>query len=215
MRGKNNMVNQLKRVFKSIFICFVLGMVSSNFQAIFKKDWYGKSVYISPATCKFLKITVPEFEKWFYRLKCGRDSQVGSLRYCGKPILDFLRSFRNSDKIEGKDIEQLGELLSQAHTVLISEMKNKDFSDNNRHLHKLIKEIGIDLSVAVRQVYIGTAEADLKVIDNYLRHPQSDYAVHVYGLIQDIIKHFDGVAVTEYDFVVLASCALFVLFSVE
>jgi hypothetical protein len=192
-----------------------LGITSSDFQAIFKTDWYGKSVYTSSSTCKFLKTIVPEFEKWFYRSKVSRKPDIAPLHHYRKEMLDLLRCFRNSDKIEGRDIEAFGKLLDQAHDALISEIKNRDFSDINRHLHKLIKEIGIDLSVAVRQVYVGTAEADLKVIDNYLRYPQRVYAVQVYGLIQDIIKHFDGVAVTEYDFVVLASCALFVLFSAE
>lgn len=211
----NNMENRVEKFLKHIFFYGVLVIVSSTTFSIFKTHWDDKTVYLSSSTCKFLKTIVPEFEKWLCRLKQTSNPGIDTLAYSRIEMLHLLRCFRNSDKAFGKDIDILGKHLLKAQKNLALEIKTIDFGHTNKHLHKLIKEIGTDISIAVRQVYVGTAKSDLKVIDNYLRHPSQEYTLQVYDLILDILKHFDGVAITEYDFVVLTSCALFVLFSIE
>ena len=204
------MVSGLEKKILTVFCLFV-----SIVQATFKTNWYGKSVYLSSSTSKFLKTVVPQFEKWSTRQNVSKNYPKDSLLFYRAEILRLLRSFRNSDKMEGKDIEQLGQCLHKSHDLLLLDLKKGFFGVKNRYLQKHIKEIGIDISTAIRQVYVGTAEAELKIIDNYLRAPAKENTAIVYGLIQDIIKHFDGISVTEYDFVVLASSALFVLYSTE
>lgn len=187
----------------------------SVLEAQFKTYWPGKVVHVSTASSKFLKKMTVKFQFFLdEKNKTSKNKNSVLASYSGK-ILNMLHCFVTSNPICGTDIEYLGQTIFNARAPLVMTIKSGLSEKKSKLQNLLIKEIGLDLSQALKEVYIGTAKQDLAQIEDFLNNPKRDQVIYIYGLIQETISHFDAVAVTEYDFIVLCQCALFILLFVE
>lgn len=183
----------------------------SVLEAQFKTYWPGKQVHVSTASSKFLKKMVVKFQMLLNeKSKVSKNENTELASYRSK-ILNMLNCFATSNPICGTDIEYLGQAIFNARAPLIMNIKSGIFIQKSKIENSLIKEVGFDLNQALREVYIGTAKSELSQIREFLNNPKHDKVIYIYGLIQETISHFDAVAITEYDFIVLCQCALFVL----
>lgn len=207
-----------KKLKKSLQYQLFYGLIFislSLLDAQFKTYWPGKVVHISSATGKFLKKMEPKFQIVSHEKNKKLNSESASLSLYRQEILEMFTCFAKSEPICGDDIEHLGQLIFKARAPLIMFIKSQESHDPVKKQPFLLGELGADLDQALQEVYIGTAKSDLEQIRNFLKNPKYDQVIYIYGLIQEIIRHFDGVAITEYDFIVLCHCALFVLLVVD
>ena len=210
------MVNKIKILVKELFFYCLFFITLSVLNAQFKTYWPGKEVHVSLATGKFLKKMMPKFQIVFHEKNRSLRYEETSLSSYRHQILDILNCFSVTNSICGDDIEHLGQFIFKARAPLVITMKSKDLGKKSKiNLSILGKEIGLELDNALKEVYIGTAKTDLEQIREFLRNPTYDQVIYIYGLIQEIIRHFDGVSITEYDFIVLCQCALFILLIVD
>lgn len=207
-------MEKIKKVIKNLFFYSCIFITLSALEAEFKTYWPGKSVNLSSATGKFLKKMIPKFQIVAHE-KDKKLKQVTSLSSYRDQILNILDCFSKVDFVCGEDIEYLGQFIFKARAPLIMVIKSENTLQKSLTQNSLLKEIGLDLNQALSQVYIGTAKYDLDQIRYFLKDPKYDQVIYIYGLIQEIIRHFDGVAITEYDFMILCQCALFVLLIVN
>lgn len=208
-------MQKMKKIVSYVSFCGLFLVTLSVLEAQFKTYWPEKVVQVSSATSKFLKKMMPKFQIVAHEKNKILKYEGDSLSSYRSQILEILNCFSISNPICGEDIEYLGQFIFKARAPLIMAIKSGAFKKNPKPQPMLLKEIGLDLEQAIQEVYIGTAKSDLEQIQNFLRNPENDQVIYIYGLIQEIIRHFDGVAITEYDFIVLCQCALFTLLAVD
>ncbi len=209
------MFQKIKKLVPYVFFYGIFFITLSVLEAQFKTYWPGKVVHVSTASSKFLKKMTVKFQRFLdEKSKISRNQNPALASYRTK-ILSMLHCFATSNPICGADIEYLGEAIFNARAPLIMAIKSGLPEKRYTLQNSLFKEIGFDLNQALKEVYIGTAKSDLAQIRDFLSNPKQDKVIYIYGLIQETISHFDAVAVTEYDFIVLCQCALFVLCFVD
>jgi len=210
------MVNKIQKLVQSLFFYVIFFVTLSVLDAQFKTYWPGKVVHVSSATGKFLKKMMPKFQIVLHEKNRSLNYQDTHLSSYRHQILEMLNCFVIANPICGDDIEYLGQFIFKARAHLVMSIKsNQALKQSKIDVSTLGKELGLELAQALKEVYIGTAKSDLEQIREFLIHPKYDQVIYIYGLIQEIIRHFDGVAITEYDFIVLSQCALYVLLLVD
>ncbi len=205
------MDKKIKKFVLCLFFYAFFLVTSSIVSAEFKTYWPGKEVHLSSSTSKFFKKMIPKFQRLLNLKSKFLKAENNELVTAEKQIFDMLICFSKTNPICGQDIENLGQFIFKARAPLIIAVKSGSISKKSNQQQLLTKEIGTDLDQAFKEVYIGTAKADLQEIRKFLKNPTHDQVIYVYGLIQEIIRLFDGVAITEYDFIVLCQAALLVL----
>jgi hypothetical protein len=213
--GGRVMSEKIKKIVHYLFFYGMFFITLSVLEAQFKTYWPGKEVHVSTASSKFLKKMTVKFQAFLDEKSKTAKNENPTLASYRSKILNMLHCFATSNPICGTDIEYLGQSIFNARAPLIMTIKSGPSEQKSKLQNSLIKEIGFDLSQALKEVYIGTAKSDLAQIREFLNNPKRDQVIYIYGLIQEIISHFDAVAVTEYDFMVLSECALFVLLLID
>lgn len=211
------MLHSFKKIslYVGMFAGFVLTMQA--FQGTFKTIWFGKTIRISTSSQKFLKQIVPLQKKLFSCLvehKCMTQSMQKQINV----VLHLSNCWSVASCMQGTDVENFGD----AFVALRQEHYKSNISrdDHDMIFNRCFIQQMIDLLLQeLQKVYIGTAVSDLKLIKQFLeqlrQQTQFDVSyqmslVRIQGILFDIIHHFDGLSVTEYDFMVLSQCALFV-----
>jgi len=202
------------------YIAVLVGFVVTlqAFQGSFKTFWPGKQVRISKSSKIFLAQIVP-LEQELFAAVTGQGAAV--LQEDQQRLLALLqlsRSWSRADNMQGADIDRFGQLLSWLHPNDLSSHGVNSVQAEIKTSPTLISSIAQILVGTLKQVHIGTAKIDLEYVGKFLQQLQShgwnntqrSKALQVFIIVQDIMKYFDGVSVTEYDFMVLSQCALFV-----
>ncbi|MBI2345025.1 hypothetical protein HYV10_03065 [Candidatus Dependentiae bacterium] len=209
------MTQKTKKMVQRLFFYSLIFITLSALDAQFKTYWPGKVVHISSTTGKSLKKMMPKFQIALHEKNKILKHENTYLSSCRHQIFEILNCFIVSNPVCGEDIEYLGQSIFKARAPLVMAIKSENSLRSFQSQPFLIKEIGLDLDQALKQVYIGTAKSDLEQIREFLINPKQNQVIFIYGLLQEIICHFDAVAITEYDFIVLCQCALFVLLFVD
>ncbi len=188
------------------------------FQGTFKAFWSGKHVRVSKTSKKFLAQIVPLQETLFFQVQ----EQAACLdNNTMKILLKLSDHWRCADCMKGADIEQFGQSMFKGSQKIITVNKN-DFSaqgPSRKMLPSVVHTIASMLVQEIRNIGVATAKVDLDQIELFFQTLQEGTVcsaslkknnVLMMSILQDIIQHFDGVSVTEYDFVVLSQSMIFV-----
>jgi len=187
------------------------------FQGTFKTVWFGKVVCISKSSKKFLATIVPLQQKIFNSLIEYKQISSDNQKHM-RLLLKLSNCWIHDDNMCGSDIEQFGDQLALARQS--GALRQNASADYKKLIvsSNVARSIIVLLSEQLQHVYIGTALSDLKLISQFLMQLQEHVTydtqqqvalIRIQGIALDIMHHFDGLAVTEYDFMVLSQCALF------
>lgn len=185
------------------------------FQGTFKTFWPGKQVRISKSSRIFLAQVVPLQQDLFACVTC--QGLVLSTQFHEQmlSLLQLSRSWIRSENMQGSDIERFGQLVYDFKKINVQ--IKAVAPDLIKIPTALIQSIAQILGREVKQVHIGTAAVDLQHIGKFLQQLQEGTweptsktkALQIFSIVQEIMHHFDGVSVTEYDFMILSQCVLF------
>lgn len=199
----------------SLYIGMLAGFVVTlqAFQGTFKTFWPGKLVRISKSSQSFLGQVVPLEQELFAivtRISHGVSHQDQQHLLA---LLQLSRSWSRVDNMQGTDIDRFGQLVSWFKPVETTVIDLKTLQS----AQPIIRSIAQIIAIEIAQVHIGTAQIDLQHVGQFLQQLQKSgwnssvksKVLQVFGIVQDVMHHFDGFSITEYDFMVLSQTALF------
>ena len=203
----------------SLYVGMLAGFVLTvqAFQGTFKTVWFGKVVRISKSSKNFLATIVPLQQKLFTSLIEYKQISPDNQKHM-RLLLKMSNCWIHDDNMCGSDIEQFGDLLAIARQS--GAVRSSVTVDYQKMIvnSKVVHAIASLLLDQLQHVHLGTEIANLKLISQFLMQlrehaiydtEQQLALIRTQGIVLDIMHHFDGLAVTEYDFMVLSQCALF------
>jgi len=178
------------------------------FQSGFKKIYPGTVLRISMSSKAFLREIALLEEGLLGKVEVKDDSSF----VLKKKLLNFGKLFIEKDMMSENDCREFSQALFEAKHWLLS-LKSLDIAQSRREdsifllqmvLEKLSKlrleSFKSDLSYVIAIIKKSIADSN-KSLDY-------DDLVRIFVIMHDIMSHFDGVAITEYDFMVLSQVAV-------
>lgn len=199
----------------SLYVGMLAGFVFTlqAFQGTFKTFWPGKQVQISKASKTFLTKVVPLEQELFAILSRFSIGNSHNYQQHLLALLQLSRSWSKYDTLQGADIHRFKQLVSSFKPIDGRIVDSKHVQQTQPIIGSIAQMIAIEM----RHVYIATFQVDLQYVEQFLLQLHKEgfssssqsIVMQVFGIVIDIIHHFDGVSVTEYDFMVLSQAALF------
>ncbi len=182
-------------------------------QGFFQKSMYKKTLKISVKTHTFLKnIQSMQYEFLFQSEKCQNVDQP--CRKICEEMMNLNREFCEQAEINQSHVKRLFDLIGRIDILLVVSDCSVDYSCKIKALQQLWQYLKVSLKSLTMMGYESDRvwlEGQITHIDHSMQNQSCINKLILTRLVKvcmNIIHQFDGVMVTEFDFLVLANLML-------
>lgn len=188
----------------------------SSYYGSFTTQWLDKSVRNSRATRQFLLQVLQVQNHVVDCLHAGRSVSKECLADIAV-LSNLFAMWSTDDLMHGVDIESCAQHLASLKCCLACQKSHEKSRINPECKNAMIAYLQL-VRTALTTVQIATSQEDVKLVQQCLKDFQECVECYdgrcllrVVSILQDIMQHFDGVSITQYQYVILSQCTMCVL----